>query len=171
MISRRQFLIGSAGIGLLSSAVGVRHIGSYPPSAIDVVTLSEREVHIYRTLGRWLAPPTDGMPGHGGDDTSILNLDRLIAEVPEGTRQLLIALPMAFEHGPLLLEWGGKRMTDMDDVELDEYLNNWAQSTLTPQCQLMAALKTLIGFAYYERIDVLEAIRIPGVCTAMASVE
>ncbi len=171
MISRRQFLIGSAGVGLITAAAGVRHVGSYPDSGLTLQTLSNREVHIYRTIGRWMAPPSEDLPGHGGDDQSIRNIDRLIADVPEGTRTLLSALPMAFEHGPLLLEWGAKRMTDLDEEALDAYLHDWTTSTVTAQCQLMAALKTLFGFAYYERTDVLEAIRIPGVCVGMTTVE
>ena len=171
MISRRNFLIGSAGAGMITAAVGVGHLGGYPDPTISLRNLSAREAHIFQVIGRWMVPPTDGLPGHGGDHITLGHIDEMLAEVPEGMRTLLSGLPLAFEHGPLLLKWGSRRMTELSETELDEYLTEWSQSTLTPMCQLMAALKTLYGFAYYERSDVLEAIRIPGVCTAMASIE
>ena len=171
MISRRNFLIGSAGVGMITAAVGVGHLGSYPDPPIELTNLSLREAHIFRMIGQWMAPPTEGLPGHGGDMTTLKNIDEMLGEVPEGMRTLLSGLPLAFEHGPLLLKWGSRRMTDLSEADLDEYLTTWSQSTLTPLCQLMAALKTLYGFAYYERSDVLEAIGIPGICTAMATIE
>lgn len=171
MISRRQFLIGSAGASLITAAVGVGHLGGYPECSIPLLNLSPREAHIYRVLGRWMAPPSEGLPGHGGDDTTIGHIDAMLNEVPEGMRSLLAALPLAFEHGPLLLQWGSRRMTDLSESDLNAYLKTWTESTQVEMCQLVAALKTLYGFAYYERSDVLEAIRIPGVCSAMATVE
>ncbi len=158
-------------MGLLTTAAGIGHLGSYPQPAIAFKSLSAREAHIYQIIGQWLIPPNDTLPGHGGDAITLQNIDDLIAEVPEATRTLLSALPLAFEHGSLVLAWGSRRMSDMDATALDTYLRSWMESTLTAQCQLVAALKTLYGFAYYERTDVLEAIQIPGVCTAMATVE
>ena len=171
MISRRNFLIGAAGTGMITAAVGIGHIGEYPESSIPLTNLSPREAHIFRIIGRWMVPPTEGLPGDGGDDITIGHIDGMLSEVPEGMRTLLSALPLAFEHGPLLIKWGSRRMTDLSESELDAYMTDWSTSTLTPMCQLIAALKTLYGFAYYERSDVLEAIRIPGVCTGMASIE
>ena len=171
MISRRNFLIGSAGVGMITAAVGVGHIGSYPDAPIPLTSLSPKEAYIFQVIGKWIAPPTDGLPGHGGDTITIKNIDDMLAEVPEGMRILLSGLPLAFEHGPLLLKWGSRRMTELSETELDDYLTEWSQSTLTPMCQLMAALKTIYGFAYYERSDVLESIRIPGVCTGMVTIE
>ena len=34
MISRRHFLLGGAGVGLISAAVGVRHITTYPEPVV-----------------------------------------------------------------------------------------------------------------------------------------
>ena len=104
---------------------------------------------------------------HGGDTITLKNIDAMLGEVPDGMDIAQWIAP-AFEHGPLLLKWGSRRMTDLSETELDEY--HRGVSTLTPMCQLMAALKTLYGFAYYERSDVLEAIRIPG-RTGMATIE
>ena len=171
MISRRNLLIGSAGVGMITAAVGVGHLGPYPDSQISLTNLSPREAHIFQVIGRWMAPPTDGLPGHGGDTITLKHIDEMLGEVPEGMRTLLSGLPLAFEHGPILLKWGSRRMTELSETDIDEYLTEWSQSTLTPMCQLMAALKTLYGFAYYERSDVLEAIGIPGICTAMATIE
>ena len=167
MISRRQFLIGSAGVGLISTAVGVRHIGTYPEPLIELRTLSSREAHIYSILGEWMVPPTAGLPGHGGDSISLANIDRLIAEVPDATRTLLLGLPLAFEHGAILLDWGGKRLSAMTVEEMDAYMNLWITNSLLSVQQLLAALKTLYGFAYYERQDVLDAIGLPGSCSGL----
>ena len=167
MISRRHFLIGAAGVGLISAAVGVRHITTYPEPVVEMQTLSNREAHIYAILGEWMVPPTDGLPGHGGDSISLTNIDRLIAEVPEATRTLLLGLPLAFEHGALLLDWGGKRLSAMTADEVDAYMNLWITSPLLPVQQLLAALKTMYGFAYYERQDVLNAIGLPGSCSGL----
>ena len=95
---------------------------------------------------------------------SIQNIDNLIAEVPDATRKLLLALPLAFEHGPMLLDWAGAPMTSLSSDGRNRYLGTWADATNTAQCQLFAALKTLYGFAYYERVDVLLALGIPGAC-------
>ena len=56
-----------------------------------------------------MAPPTEGLPDMVAM-TSLQNIDRLVANVPEATRTLLLGLPLAFEHGGLLLNWGGKRL-------------------------------------------------------------
>ena len=114
-----------------------------------------------------MVPPTDGLPGHGGDSISLTNIDRLIAEVPDATRTLLLGLPLAFEHGALLLDWGGKRLSAMTADEVDTYMNLWITSPLLPVQQLLAALKTMYGFAYYERQDVLDAIGLPGSCAGL----
>ena len=167
MIRRRQFLIGSAGLSLITAAYGVRHIQSYPDSGLVLDNLSDREVHIYRILGRWIAPPTENIPGHGGDDITIHNIDELFEPVPEKMRLLLLGLPLAFEHGAILLDWGGPPLSSMTDEEASEYMHQWTTSTLTPQLQLLAVLKTVFGFAYYERQDVLDAIGLPGTCSRM----
>lgn len=167
MISRRQFLIGAAGTGLITAAIGVRHITTYPDPVVPMKTLSNREAHIYSILGQWIAPPTDGLPGHGGDALSLQNIDHLISNVPEDTRTLLLGLPLAFEHGALLLDWGGKRLSAMTDAEVDRYMQRWITSPLLPVQQLLAALKTIFGFAYYERQDVLDAINLPGSCKGL----
>jgi hypothetical protein len=122
---------------------------------------------VYRILGRWLAPPTEGLPGHGGDDITIQNIDSLLKGVPEKTRLLLLGLPLAFEHGSLLLSWGGPPLTTMTEPDLNDYMQQWISSTNTPQLQLVAVLKTLFGFAYFERQDVLDAIGLPGTCSKM----
>ena len=55
----------------------------------------------------------------------------------------------------------------MTTDEIDDYMNIWVNSTLLPVQQLLAALKTMFGFAYYERQDVLDAIGLPGTCSGM----
>ena len=101
------------------------------------------------------------------DDTTIQNIYELFQGVPEKVRLLLLGLPLAFEHGALLLDWGGPPLSSMTEQEVDQYMEQWITSTLTSQLQLVAVLKTVFGFAYYERQDVLDAIGLPGTCSKM----
>ena len=99
MISRRNLLIGSAGVGMISAAIGVGHLGSYPDTPVALSNLTPREAHIFQVIGRWIVPPSSGLPGHGGDTVTLKHIDAMLAEVPEGMRTLLSGLPLAFEHG------------------------------------------------------------------------
>ena len=62
MISRRNFLIGTAGVGMITAAAGVGHLGPYPDAPIPLTNLSPREAYIFQVIGRWMAPPTDTCP-------------------------------------------------------------------------------------------------------------
>ena len=52
----------------------------------------------------------------------------------------------------------------LEFVEQKKYLQKWSSSSLLIPSQLMAALKTLYGFSYFERPDVLQAIGMPPFC-------
>ena len=141
-----------------------RHLGQYPKAGFDCTTLSDREVHILQVIGDWLIPPGGGIPGSGGDSVTIKRIDAMLLGVPEHKRFLLSALPLAFEHGPLLFAFGGPRLTEMSEEAKQSYLQSWAESDNLIQCQLMAAIKTLYGFGYFDRDDVLQACGLPYFC-------
>ena len=89
----------------------MRHVGEYPKSDLGLRNLSDKEAHIYRTIGSWLLPPGGPLPGHGGDDETILGIDAMLNHVPAGKRSLLAALPLVFEHGTALTL--SQRLTEM----------------------------------------------------------
>lgn len=164
-LSRRQLLLGAGAVSLLTLVwQSYRHLGQYPKAGFKCTTLSDREVNILQVIGDWLIPPGGGIPGSGGDDITIQRIDSMLLGVPEHKRFLLSALPLAFEHGTLLFAFGGPRLTEMSDSARQEYLQNWAESDNLIQCQLMAAIKTLYGFGYFDRDDVLQACGLPYFC-------
>lgn len=157
--------MGTGAVSILGLAWGTyRHIGVYEDPGFVLNTLSYREASILSVLGDWLIPPGDGVPGSGGDQTTITRIDSMLGGVPEQKRFLLSALPLAFEHGTLLFSLGSQRLTKMDEEERDAYLLDWAQSTDIVRCQLMAAVKALYGFGYFDREDVLKACGLPYFC-------
>ena len=79
-------------------------------------------------------------------------------------RELLGALPLVFEHGTVIHFFGSSRFTQLPIEEQTSYMTKWANSTLLIPAQLLAALKTLYGFSYFERQDVLHAIGMPPFC-------
>ncbi len=163
--SRRHFLFGAGAVSLLTAAYGVTpHLGSYPQVELQLNALSNKEVAIYRVLGQWLLPEGGSIPGHGGDDVTILAIDRLLKDLPPGKRELLSALPLVFEHGTALDRFGSQRLTSLSLTEQAQYLNDWSKSTWLIPAQLMAALKAIYGFAYFEREDVLHATGLSPFC-------
>lgn len=163
ILSRRTLLWSSGTLAFVGSVMGYRHIGHYPTHSLPV-KLSNKEVALYQILGNWMLPEGGDLPGSGGDDETLLRIDELLGSVPLGTRELLELLPLAFEHGAALLEWGGGCLTQMDAATQTAYLDHWASSNNTIACQLMASLKAIYGFAYFERADVVKACQLPGLC-------
>ena len=167
-LSRRGFLIGTGATLLLTTIyTGYRQYGSYPTHDLSVSNLSDKEVHLYRILGNWLLPPSKEIPGSGGDNESILAIDQMFKNVPEGKRFLLSALPLAFEHGTILSALGATSLSQMHHEEQSKYLNAWSNSNNLIEAQLMAAMKTIFGFSYFEREEVLEAIQLSSFCKSM----
>ena len=165
ILSRRQFLLGAAALSLLVSAsVTVPQIGSYPEHDLPTKVLRPKHVHIYRILGDWLIPPNTGMPGSGGDDKTIIAIDALFHHIPEEHEVLLLALPLVFEHGTALDRFGASRLSALSSEEIDAYMRGWATSSHLVSAQLFAALRTLFGLSYFERLDVQQAISMPSPC-------
>lgn len=168
-LTRRNFLIGTSATLLLSSLYsGYRQLGTYPSHSLNVQNLSDKEVFLYQILGNWLIPPNQGLSGSGGDDQSILAIDQLFEFVPEGKRFLLSALPLAFEHGTALHEFGAISLSQMPPEKQSEYLNAWGDSANLIKTQLFAALKTIFGFSYFEREEVLKEMNISPFCQVLS---
>ena len=164
LLSRRHFLLGVGAASLLSAAIAIPQIGSYPKTTLNIQTLSDREVHIYRILGDWLLPSGGGLPGSGGDDVTIMRIDVLLTNLPPDQRQLLKALPLVFEHGTALNRFAQSRMSALSSQERELYLRSWTESTNLISAQLVAALRTMYALSYFERIDVQEAMYVPPSC-------
>ena len=165
-ISRRQLILGIGSIAVLTSTYATyQQLGSYPSKPKDILYLSDKEYAIYQALGNVLIPEGGKLPGSGGDDVSMKLLDAMFANLPEGKRELLSALPLVFEHGTVIHFMGSARFTDLEREEQNNYIQKWSNSTLLIPAQLLAALKTLYGFSYFERPDVLQAIGMPPFCS------
>jgi len=163
--SRRQLLLGAGAVSILTLAwTGYRQVGFYSPPDFPLHNISPKEAKILQVLGDWLIPIGGGITGSGGDKKTIQRIDQILAGVPQQKRYLLHALPLAFEHGSALFSFGSKSMTKMSDDDRENYLNDWANSDNLIRCQLMAALKTLYGFGYFDRPEVLEACGLPYFC-------
>ena len=166
ILSRRQFLFGAGAVSILTSAmISIPQLGDYPKHSLALQSLSDREVHIYHILGEWLLPPGGPLPGSGGDEITLKRIDMLLANLPDGQRLLLGALPLVFEHGTSLSRFGAARMTSMKPEPRDRYLRSWMESESLIPAQLVAALRTMYGMSYFERIDVQQAIQTPPKCT------
>ena len=171
-ISRRQFILGAGALSILGTTYSAyNQIGEYPPKPEDIVFLDDKEYAIYQSIGNILIPVGGKLPGSGGDDISMRKLDSMFANIPEGKRALLSALPLVFEHGTVIHFFGSSRFTQLSVDEQTSYMKKWANSTLLIPTQLLAALKTLYGFSYFERQDVLHAIGMPPFCDISSSSE
>ena len=164
LLSRRHFLIGASTVAILSSAIAIPQLGSYPKTTLDLQTLTDREVLIYQILGDWLLPLGGELPGSGGDDRTIIRIDSLLTNLPPDQRRLLKALPLVFEHGTALNRFAQSRMSSLSSNEQDSYLRSWMESTNLITSQLVAALRTIYALSYFERIDVQNAMLIPPSC-------
>ena len=164
LLSRRHFLLGAGATALLSAAIAIPQLGSYPENKLNLQTLSDREVHIYRILGDWLLPKGGELPGSGGDDTTIMRIDALLTNLPPDQRRLLTALPLVFEHGTALNRFAQSRMSSLPPEDQETYLKSWTESTNLISAQLVAALRTMYALSYFERIDVQEAMHVPPSC-------
>ena len=169
-VSRRQFLFGAGAVSLLGVLfTGYRQFGSYRSNDLNLRHLSDKEVVLYQILGDWLLPPGGSLPGSGGDDVTLRQIDAIFQNIPEGKRLLLSALPLAFEHGTILHALGSTSLSQMPQQEADLYLTSWATSKDLIRCQLFAALKTMYALSYFERDDVLKAMNLSALCPVFPS--
>ena len=171
-ISRRQLILGAGALSILGTTYATyNQIGEYPQRPEDILFLDDKEYAIYKSIGNVLIPVGGNLPGSGGDEISMRKLDSMFANIPDGKRELLGALPLVFEHGTVIHFFGSSRFTQLPVDEQTSYMKKWANSTLLIPAQLLAALKTLYGFSYFERQDVLHAIGMPPFCAVSSSGE
>lgn len=165
-LSRRQFLgLGASSVGLLAAAWhGVGHLGSYPPVPFDAVTLTPKTAAVFTVLGDWLLPPGGDLPGSGGDQETLRLIDQVVTSLPPHHQMLMLALPLAFEHGTALDRFGADRLTSMSAADQSRYLDDWFFGDSVVRNQLITAVKMVWNMTYLERSDVQRAMGIPMVC-------
>ena len=113
-ISRRQFILGVGALGILGTTYATyKQIGEYPKRPEDILFLSDKEYAIYQSIGNILIPTGGKLPGSGGDKISMRKLDSMFANIPDGKRELLGALPLVFEHGTVIHFFGSSRFTQL----------------------------------------------------------
>lgn len=157
-MSRRTVVLGAASVGLLGAAYqGLRQVGRYPAPSQEYKVLTRKLAAILGMLGNHLLPPGGPLPGSGGDDETLLAIDAFLEGLPDQKRQLLIALPLVFEHGTGLNHFGARCMTHLPEQTCESYLAAWAGGDSVVKAQLWSALKTLYG-VYFERTDVMAAM-------------
>ncbi len=159
-LSRRQvFVLGAAASGLLAAAyAGLRQVGIYEKPSQTYKVLTPKEAVVLAKLGEFLLPPGSALPGHGGDDATLIRIDALLASLPQHKRTLVRALPQVFEHGTSLERFGARCMSKLPTARCEEYLTDWANDETTLRAQLWVAGKLLYGMSYFERPDVLAAV-------------
>ncbi len=164
--SRRQFLVlGTGATAVLTAAyVGLRQVGSYPVPEAEFEILTPKTAAIFAVLGDFLFPPDSPLPGHGGDTETLLRIDALLREVPPEMRKLLLALPLAFEHGTALERFGARAMTKLTANRRDAYLESWTTTENLTSTQIWLALKTVLGLTYMDRPDVARAMGLTPNC-------
>lgn len=165
LVSRRQLVLGAGAVGLLTAAyAALRQVGFYPQPEVPYVTLTPKSASIYQEIGDFLLPAGGPLPGSGGDTTTLSRIDELLTELPNHQARLLLALPLAFEHGTALDRFGARAMTHLPPERRQLYLASWAEATDILSAQLWAAVKTVYGMAYFERPDVQRAMGIAPFC-------
>lgn len=165
-LSRRQLLVlGAASTGLLTAAyAGLRQVGTYPDPPATLTVLTPKSAAIYQEIGDFLLPPGGPLPGSGGDVVTLSAIDRLLERLPNHHARLLLALPLAFEHGTALDRFGARSMTHLPAERRHAYLASWAESTEVVTAQLWMAVKTVYGMTYLERPDVQGAMGLTPFC-------
>lgn len=164
-LSRRHILLGSAAVGLLTAAYAtLRQVGTYPPPPDPYEVLTPKSAAIYREIGDFLLPPGGPLPGSAGDRESMRRLDNFLARLPLHQARLLLALPLAFEHGTALDRFGARAMTHLPADRRHAYLVSWAEASDVLSAQLWMAIKTVYGMTYLDRADVQRAMHLPPFC-------
>lgn len=164
-LSRRHLLLGAGAIGLLGVAgATLRQLGRYPAPTQDFRQLDAKSAAIFAVFGDFLVPPGGALPGSGGDAITLARLDLQLDAMPLETRDLILWLPLVFEHGTALDRLGSRCLCALSAPERHAYLTDWASATDLLRSQLFVAMRTLYGMAYFERPDVIAAMGIAPRC-------
>jgi hypothetical protein len=165
-LTRRGLVLGGAAAAALTAAWPlVRQAGTYPTPSWSPRVLTPRDVAVYAVVGDFLVPPGAGLPGSAGDESTLKRLDVWLAGAPEHKARLLAALPLVLEHGTALDRYGSRALTRLPPPLQEASLQAWADSRVATTAQIWAAVRMIFGFAYFERVDVAQAVRLPFLCT------
>ena len=100
-ISRRQFILGAGALSILGTTYTTyKQIGEYPKKPEDILFLSDKEYAFFQSIGNILIPIGGNYSGSGGDEISMRKLDSMFANIPDGKRELLGALPLVLNMEP-----------------------------------------------------------------------
>ena len=167
-LSRRTVLrLSAAAAGLAAvggAAMVARQIDDPPATTGTFRWLPPRAAATFAAFGDFLVPPGGALPGSGGDATTLTRLDAQLGAMPTEMRDLILLLPLVFEHGTALDRLGSRSLCHLDKDARLAYLTRWAEATDLFRAQLFTAMRTLYGLAYFERPDVVRAMGIAPRC-------
>ena len=164
-LTRRHLVFGAAASATLAAAYhGFRQLGNYPDAPIPSRVLTGKQAEIYRIVGDFVLPPGGGLPGSGGDPVTLARVDAFIVNLPLEKQLLISALPLAFEHGTLLDRYGARCLSALPEDRAQAYLTSWAQGTDAVTAPLWLAMKTVVSMGYFDRPDVLAAMKMTAAC-------
>jgi hypothetical protein len=152
-ITRRGVLLSGA---LLGAAVLVGRIVTLDPAGEGWVVLSSREAAIIESIAAVLFPPGI-FPVHGGDGGTAPALDLLLRDFldqtsADGFRYLLRAM----EVGTLVAR--GVSFSELSSDEAREVIDIWFSEEPAPRRMVSDSFKVLLGMAFLNRPEVIEAI-------------
>ncbi len=161
-ISRRQLLLGGAGIAAGGAAAGAFGLSLGSPAA-GFRVLSGAEVAVARAAALTLFP---GAP---------FPVDGLQAEVAEGVDAILadVLAPLhaaGFRYVLRTLEWGtmasrGARFSRLPASDRQVVLHTWAEPKVFTRRVAGDSLRVLLGMAYFDHPAVLAHMEWSGGCT------
>lgn len=163
---RRAIVLGAGAVAALTGLYpALRQLGSYPEPQQTFEHLGPKTAAIYGLLGDFLAPPSDRLPGSGGDAKTLARIDRMLGAMPERMRMMLLALPLAFEHATALDRYGARSLSHLPPERQVAFLTEWAQADDLIRAQLFMALRSVVGQAYFEREEVMAAMHVAPGCS------
>lgn len=154
LVTRRRFFAATlAAAGLLATAGLTLRLGA---PARGAALLGEHELDIVRAVAEAMFP-ADPMPIDGLDAQVGREVDRLAAELLDGTRR------SGFRYVLRALEMGtqasrGRRFTRLPVEDRREILDVWADASVMPRRLGLDVLKVMLGMAYFRHPAVIEHI-------------
>jgi hypothetical protein len=92
------------------------------------------------------------------DEHVLLEIDRTLPCLP---RLMRLGLPIGLrllEWGPPLFDGRASRLTALDRLDAQAYLQGWLDSRMTPRRLLVHGLRALVFLAFYQHPSVLDAM-------------
>jgi hypothetical protein len=164
-ITRRRLLLGGAAAGVAAAAYAtLRQVGRYPDAEPGYKLLDPKQVAIFQVLGDYLLPPGGPLPGSGGDRDTLTRLDSYVGGMPPDRAWVVMGLALVFEHGTAFDRYGARRLTQLPAERRAQYLKAWSKSSVVVQQQLWMAARSILGVVYFDRADVLAAMKMNIAC-------